>query len=472
MDYLLSDVKIRAAIKRVAATAGEEWLSDSHRRGAGKLQLRVMPSGAMWYFRYTYAKNKRHALPLGHYATARSKSEHTGASFSLQEARQKAAEYAELLKDPATRNIRAYLDEQQRKREAQERERARLESRTLGDLANAYADLLEARGQGSAENARSTLRVHVIDAHPTLASLPAAEIKRADVMHILRTLVDSGKAKRAVKVRAFLRSAFAVALAADSDSSIPQSFTEYRIESNPVADTAVPAAEEREPINLTRQEFREYLLALADSKTEEARAIEICIFGGGQRPQQVIRAPRSAADLDNGTLTIKDMKGRRKKPREHVIPFAEAGAEMLARVVSRSDTLGSDYLFTLTGANPLSSNSVSKFSRDLVKKLLKSGRVERYFQLRDIRRTCETMLAMIGVSRDLRAQLLSHGLSGVQVRYDKHEYFMEKRTTLSRWEQHLLALTKGATTDEALVMMTRPDGSRSVEIDLFADTQP
>ncbi len=61
------------------------------------------------------------------------------------------------------------------------------------------------------------------------------------------------------------------------------------------------------------------------------------------------------------------------------------------------------------------------------------------FDLRDLRRTAETHLAKIGVAQDIRAQLLSHGISGVQARhYDQHGYEKEKRATLERWEIYLL----------------------------------
>ena len=49
----------------------------------------------------------------------------------------------------------------------------------------------------------------------------------------------------------------------------------------------------------------------------------------------------------------------------------------------------------------------------------------------DLRRTVETRLAGMGVSKDIRAQLQSHGLSGVQIRhYDQHDYAEEKRHAL------------------------------------------
>ncbi|MDB4224950.1 integrase, partial [Granulosicoccus sp.] len=54
------------------------------------------------------------------------------------------------------------------------------------------------------------------------------------------------------------------------------------------------------------------------------------------------------------------------------------------------------------------------------------------------RRTCETMLASMGISRDLRAQIQSHGLSGIQQRhYDKHDYLSEKRAALDSWNRRL-----------------------------------
>jgi integrase len=68
------------------------------------------------------------------------------------------------------------------------------------------------------------------------------------------------------------------------------------------------------------------------------------------------------------------------------------------------------------------------------------------FQLRDIRRTCETMLAGMGISRDVRAQLLSHGISGVQhEHYDMYEYLDEKRVALNAWQSKLEEIATGKT---------------------------
>jgi len=66
------------------------------------------------------------------------------------------------------------------------------------------------------------------------------------------------------------------------------------------------------------------------------------------------------------------------------------------------------------------------------------------FDLRDIRRTCKTMLPGMGVSKDVRAQLLSHELSGVQAaHYDRYEYITEKRNALEARERRLDEIAKG-----------------------------
>jgi hypothetical protein len=48
-------------------------------------------------------------------------------------------------------------------------------------------------------------------------------------------------------------------------------------------------------------------------------------------------------------------------------------------------------------------------------------------------------MASMGISRDLRAQIQSHGLGGVQQRhYDRHDYREEKRKALEAWATRLI----------------------------------
>jgi len=75
------------------------------------------------------------------------------------------------------------------------------------------------------------------------------------------------------------------------------------------------------------------------------------------------------------------------------------------------------------------------------------------FDLRDVRRTVETMLASMGLSRDTRAQLLSHGISGVQAaHYDRHGYTDEKRAALVAWEARLEEIETRRRTSNVVAM--------------------
>jgi len=50
----------------------------------------------------------------------------------------------------------------------------------------------------------------------------------------------------------------------------------------------------------------------------------------------------------------------------------------------------------------------------------------------------------LGIAKDIRAQILSHELGGVQARhYDRHQYLDEKRQVLLTWRAYLDGLTVG-----------------------------
>jgi DNA replication protein DnaC len=82
---------------------------------------------------------------------------------------------------------------------------------------------------------------------------------------------------------------------------------------------------------------------------------------------------------------------------------------------------------------------------DLVNTLEKEKRDGRSGRLAESllrRRTLETLLAAQGVSMEVRAQLQSHGLGGVQNRhYNRHNYMAEKRQALIVLERLLVGPT-------------------------------
>jgi len=58
--------------------------------------------------------------------------------------------------------------------------------------------------------------------------------------------------------------------------------------------------------------------------------------------------------------------------------------------------------------------TISVLVTEISAEMVKEKEARESFQLRDLRRTAETMLASLKVSSDVRAQLQSHGLGGIQ----------------------------------------------------------
>jgi hypothetical protein len=77
--------------------------------------------------------------------------------------------------------------------------------------------------------------------------------------------------------------------------------------------------------------------------------------------------------------------------------------------------------------------------------MLEAGEASVPFRGADIRRTCETMMAGdLRIPKDVRAQLLSHGIGGVQdVVYDKSHHLAAKRSALRKWIDYLSAVRSG-----------------------------
>lgn len=311
---------------------------------------------------------------------------------------------------------------------------------TLDGLCNAYADYLKVRGKNkSSSDARSAFKVHVLEAWPSEANLPANTVTSTQVAAIVRKVRESGKVRTAGILRNYLVAAFNAARRAPFDSAMGDELIAFNITTNPAE--AVPAI----PVNrgdrvLSRSELGGYLKSLG-TRPEDC-ALRLAIFCGGQRMAQLLRASVSDYDSSTQTLRLLDGKGKRVAPREHLVPLAPIGAALVSCLATGKT------LFTTERGTRLTERAVGARCSEICAEMGVPP-----FDLRDIRRTAETMLAGLRVSKDLRAQLLSHGIGGVQAaHYDRWEYIDEKRAVLEQWEKHLAAI-EGTLSEERVALM-------------------
>lgn len=314
-------------------------------------------------------------------------------------------------------------------KEAKEQKAKAVESAkkfTLGSLHEAYCKHLDSKEKlKSARTARSLFKTHV---GASLEKTPAKNVTSEQIADLLRSVREKGKERTAGAIRTNLLAAYNVAMQAGLDSALPVAFKDYGITINPVAITKAIAGKAGNRV-ITNDHLKTYLKALDDRASDKALAL--ALLSGGQRMEQVMRITTADWSPETKVLRLFDPKGRRKEPRIHLLPLAPRAAAIVNSLIPDD---GEDRkLFAMDDLAP----------GKRVRTICADTKITPAFNLRDIRRTVETRLAELGISKDMRGQIMSHGIGGVQEKhYDRHHYTKEKRAVLVAWENWLTQLEK------------------------------
>lgn len=322
---------------------------------------------------------------------------------------------------------------------------------TVKALCDWYTKHQTAQEKQSAKDAAGLFAKYV---EPTeFAAVPARDLTPKQATALVRRVVEAGHRRTAAKLRSYLRAAYALAQRAETDPEAPAELVLFGVEANPIAATAaIKNASGARDVSLTDDELGECVRLLRERRAKQhddaLAAIELSLVLGGQRLAQVLRVTAADVDLERGTIVLLDPKGRREVARRHVLPLTDEAAKLVGAI---SKVRRADWLFGSKSA-PTSPDTVARKGVELLAEAQKNiadrtpdrPPTRPKLEPRDLRRTAETMLAAMGISKDVRAQLLSHGLGGVQDRhYDQHEYMPEKRRALEAWQSRLNALATG-----------------------------
>lgn len=309
---------------------------------------------------------------------------------------------------------------------------------TLGELLTAYIQYLESQGKNSARAVQKSLERHVHKEFPRLWKKPADEITLHDCLEIVGAINDRGNARQADKVRAYLKSAYSVALNSRGSASVPKAMRDLKISTNPARELRkIEGSGNAKERALTVSEFRAYwrrVLSLPEPKRSLAL---LHILTGGQRQQQLARVTLSDIDPDAPSMTIWDNKGRRSQPRRHVIPLLPECVDAMTRIGG-----GGDYVFSCNGGqSPIHVSFLNDITKGICDQMEKAKELEKgRFTAGAIRATIETRLiaAPYRVSSDVLAHLLSHGMGGIQQKhYQRHDFFDEKLEALQKLQRML-----------------------------------
>lgn len=428
------------------------------RPGAGSLKIRKRQnsSGGVvceWIFEWSRS-GKTVRQSIGRYNVNESSD-----GLTLTQARTEAGRLQAIIKsgnDPiAQRDAERHAA--RARVEVEKSQRLRADEKNLTALLAAYIADLRRRGKtDSAYDAENIFANHIQKPFSEIASLPAAQVRPEHFSKILSRLVgpeiERKKGRTALKLRSYASAAFNMALGASLDPMALAAAQEFGLTINPAA--TVPPKAMAAKFNrvgervLSDTELWHYLIYVAALDADLPRLIlQLQIATCGQRIQQLLRI--SHADVNGKTMNIYDPKGKRTEPRKHTLPLLPEVVEILdelRRLNPQSEEQGQDTPLFSSRESVMSPETISDTVHQISDAMQDQKLTDKPFRAGDIRRTIETMLAeTLRISKDDRAQLLSHGLSGVQDRvYDKGEHLPAKTEAMRLWNDHIADLCIGA----------------------------
>ena len=146
----------------------------------------------------------------------------------------------------------------------------------------------------------------------------------------------------------------------------------------------------------------------------------------GQRREEVARLSWEELDLKQRVWTIP--KSRTKNAKVHVVYLCEQSIDVLKRARRQGPLV-----FSLLGTKSFQEFSKAKSVLDQLSGV--SG-----WRLHDLRRTCVSGMARLGVAPHVADKILNHQsgtISGVAAVYQRHEFLAERRAALDLWGAHI-----------------------------------
>lgn len=368
------------------------------------LYLMIPKKGApYWMHRYTLA-GKRRELTLDKYE-----------DLSLADARLKAAE--------AQKAVRNGIDPvEERKREEQ------ITIHTVRELFDDWYHDLEKR----LKHPRIPKRIFEKEIAPSIGHLTLNSVTPMDVRAIIRKVAGSGRPAIANDTLMYLKQLF--------NHAIKLGLLTY----NPAAAFSVNDAggiEKSRERALTLEELHHVFQVFRDNRESFSRDNYLAcalLLVLGVRKTELTEAQWSEFDLKGKRWNL---SGERSKTGTGiVIPLPAQAIAWLEELKIR--TCGSSYVFPSRrsskrphmGKDTLNRAIAKLFGREPGRKPQPENRMGDIaeFTVHDLRRTCRSLLASVGVPGHVAERCLNHKLKGIEGIYDRYDYFEERKEALGK----------------------------------------
>jgi integrase len=121
-------------------------------------------------------------------------------------------------------------------------------------------------------------------------------------------------------------------------------------------------------------------------------------------------------------------KSRTKNSKPHIVRLSDQSIAVLNRMERQGR-----YVFSVNGSRPFQRFATAKRKLDELSKVTD-------WRLHDLRRTCVSGMARLGIAPHVADKILNHQsgtISGVAAIYQRHDFLRERKEALERWGAHV-----------------------------------
>ncbi|MCC6920502.1 MAG: integrase arm-type DNA-binding domain-containing protein [Alphaproteobacteria bacterium] len=286
------------------------------------------------------------------------------------------------------------------------------------------------------EKVEQTLRQHV---WPTLGSRPISDVTNAQIHALLDQIVSDGRVGTAREVRKHM------------SRLMNYSVQRGLIVASPMASMKrTDLAQKPRERTLTDEELRAFWAVTGEMAYPFGPLFRLLLLTG-KRNFEWSEATSAWLDMKVPGLIIPaaQTKSRKTNPHAHLVPLVGEALSIATALPKWETKTGSYFLFSTTaGKKPvwLGSKMFDALNDAVLSKLRHwrgdAGLTLPRFTAHDLRRTCETHMARVGIVFDTREEVLGHKKKGLQRVYNHYDYLKEKREALLAYEAHLMELVR------------------------------